>query len=262
MMTSRLARDCLGLFVCMALWLGFAPAASAGIQISPLQLEFAPSERSGQLTLRNTSDTAVALQVRVFEWSQPESMGMALQPTTVITASPAIVTLAPGATQLVRVLRREKLSTDRERYYRLLLDELPDASAASRNAVQMLTRYSLPIFVLPRLMGQAELSAVRVRCQDNRDFIDVRNVGTRRARLAEWQLLQADSASTDAKASGRVVAQTTGLTGYVLPGGELRIPVTAALPATDLEWRVKTDHRDWKTTLALPAEVSACAAMP
>lgn len=260
MKTLCLARDCLGLFVCAALWFGFAPSASAGIQISPLQLEFAPSERSGQITLRNTSDTSVALQVRVFEWSQPESMGMALLPTTAITASPAIVTLAPGATQLVRVLRREKLSTDRERYYRLLLDELPDASAASRNAVQMLARYSLPIFVLPRLAGQAELSAVRVRCQDDRAFIDVRNTGTRRARLAEWQLLQ--SVPDGKNASMRVVAQAAGLTGYVLPGGELRVPVTFALPASELEWRVKTDRQDWKTTLALPAEASACAAMP
>lgn len=260
MSITRLAREYLGLFVSVLLFWSLPGAALASIQISPLQIEFSPTDRSAQITLRNNNDRPLALQVRVFQWSQPEHMGMALQPTEVITASPAIVTLVPGATQLIRVLRREKLPSDQEHYFRLLLDELPDPSAASRNAVQMLTRYSLPVFVSPRLAGRAELSANRVHCDDGREFIDVRNAGTRRARIAQWKLLVADA--KDAKAPAQVVAQKAGLSGYVLPGGELRIPVTFALPSSPLQWQVTTDRLDWQTTLAMPAQASACATMP
>lgn len=265
MAITRLARVYLGLFVSLLSWGALSPLAQASIEMSPLQVEFAPSQRSAQITVRNSNDEPLALQVRVFQWSQPEYMGMALLPTTAITASPAIVTLAPGATQLIRVLRREDLPSDREHYFRLLLDELPDPGAASRNAVQMLTRYSLPVFIEPRLAGRAELSASRVHCADTREFIEVTNTGSRRARIAQWQLLAADASQAGhgkASPSARVVAQKAGLSGYVLPGGRLRIPVTFILPATDLQWQVKTDTRDWQTTLAMPAEASACDAAP
>lgn len=256
MLASRIARASLGLFVCAGLMFGALPIAYAGMQISPLLVSFGPKVRSQQITVRNTGDLPLTIQVRLFDWSQPANAGMVLKPTAVLTASPAIVTLAPGTSQLVRVLRRQDLPSDQEHYFRLLLDELPDASSVSNGAVQMLSRYSIPVFIAPRLAGQPELSAVLLRCSDGENFINVRNAGAIRARLTEWLLL------TNAGKASRLLAQGNGLTGYVLAGSELRIALPKNLPAAELQWQVATDREEWRTTLAPPAEAVECAITP
>lgn len=256
MLTLRIARASLGLFVCAGLVLGTAPIAHAGMQISPLLVSFGPQVRSQQITVRNTDDVPLTIQVRLFDWSQTTNAGIVLKPTTALTASPAIVTLPPGASQLVRVLRRQDLPSDKEHYFRLLLDELPDASSVSNSAVQMLTRYSIPVFVAPRLAGQAALSAAMLRCSTGENYIAVRNEGAIRARLTEWQLL------TNAGKASRLLAQGNGLTGYVLAGSELRIALPKNLPAAELQWQVATDREEWRTTLAPPAEAVECVITP
>ncbi|MDP1540622.1 MAG: fimbria/pilus periplasmic chaperone [Moraxellaceae bacterium] len=224
------------------------------IRISPLFVSLSAEQRSAAINLRNEGRTAVSVQIRVFAWQQDADAGMLLDTTQDLALSPAMVTLAPGATQLVRVQTRMP-AVQKERHYRILIDQLPDAASASRDRVRVLTRYSLPVFVEPRVVGLPNLSAKLVACQaDGSLHLRVANAGSRRARLADWQLLQQDKA----------LSSHNGLTGYALPGQVLSVPLVDVAAnrvsaASTLHWQVNTDMGPWQTTIASLAETVPCA---
>ena len=224
------------------------------IRISPLFVSLSAEQRSAAINLRNEGRTAVSVQVRIFAWQQDADAGMLLDTTQDLALSPAMVTLAPGATQLVRVQTRIP-AVQKERHYRILIDQLPDAASASRDRVRVLTRYSLPVFVEPRVVGLPELSAKLVSCQTDGSLqLRVSNTGARRARLADWQLQQ----------QNKMLGNHQGLSGYALPGQVLSVPLVnvaaSRLAASlSLQWQVNTDMGPWQTTVALPAETVPCA---
>ncbi len=224
--------------------------ADAGqVRISPLGLSLTPDHRAATLTLRNEAAAPVSLQVRVFSWQQDVDAGMLLGPTMDVALSPAMITLAPGATQLVRVLARKPADSG-ERYYRLLVDELPSSASASRDQIQVLTRYSLPLFLEPRVAGLPKLSLHLQQCQDGRQRLMVSNAGERRARLADWHLRNGE----------QVLTGQPGLAGYVLPGSALALPLPAGMvwPAQAARLEAKTDLGPWQADVSPPSEPAAC----
>lgn len=233
----------------LAALLTVMPAEAGQIRISPLSLGLTPAQRAASLTLLNEADTPVSLQVRVFSWQQDVDAGMLLSPTSDVALSPAMVTLAPGATQLVRVLARGTGEAG-ERYYRVLVDELPSGAGASRDQVQVLTRYSLPLFLEPRVAGLPRLTLQAQHCQDGRQRLLVGNSGERRARLADWRLLAGDE----------VLTLQPGLAGYALAGGTLTLPLPSGMawPATPVRLVAGTDLGGWQGEVAPPGEPVAC----
>ncbi|MES2908779.1 MAG: fimbria/pilus periplasmic chaperone [Pseudomonadota bacterium] len=225
-------------------------AALAGqIRLSPLSLSLTPDQRATTVTLRNETQSAVSVQVRVFSWQQDANAGMLLSPTSDIALSPAMITLPPGATQLVRVVLRHQGNRG-EQYYRVLIDELPSAASASRDRIQVLTRYSLPLFLEPRVAGLPKLSLHVQSCQDGRQRLLIANTGERRARLANWLIVNGE----------QTLASQDGLAGYVLPGSSL-----ALAPGADLAWpaagatlRADTDLGPWQADIPSPGEPTSC----
>ncbi|UWX04754.1 molecular chaperone [Pseudoxanthomonas sp. NC8] len=72
-----------------------------------------------------------------------------LAPTRDLVASPAILEVAAGERQLVRLIRPRAEPSASEAAYRLVIDELPaDASAPRDPGLRFLLRYSVPVFVL------------------------------------------------------------------------------------------------------------------
>ncbi len=225
------------------------PAQAGQIRLSPLSLSLTPEQRATTVTLRNETRAPVSLQVRVFAWQQDADAGMLLGPTSDIALSPAMITLPPGATQLVRVVARNQGSGS-EQYYRVLIDELPSAAAASRDKIQVLTRYSLPLFLEPRVAGLPKLSLRLQQCQDGRQRLLIANAGERRARLADWRLLRGD----------KVLATHPGLAGYALPGNVLALPLPAGTtwPAAGASIEASTDLGPWRADIIPPSESASC----
>lgn len=223
-------------------------ACASLVRISPLGINLSPDHRAATMTLQNEADTPVSLQVRVFAWQQGEA-GMLLAPTTDVVAGPAMVTLAPGATQLIRVLARNP-GDGTERAYRVLVDELPSISTASRGQVQVLTRYSLPLFLEPRVAGLPRVSLAWKHCADGRQFILLANTGERRIRLADWRLLDGT----------QVLATQPGLAGYVLAGSTLALPLpaTLSLPERAVRLEAGTDLGAWQADVSPHSEPAAC----
>lgn len=93
------------------------------------------------MTVSNRGDAAVTLQVRGFTWTQ-EGGEDRLVPVTDVIVAPAIFSLAAGGAQVVRALVQAP-AADRERTYRLLIDELPGARTGAQ--VQPLRSSWLPL---------------------------------------------------------------------------------------------------------------------
>ena len=213
---------------CVVLVCTFACARSfaAGLQVAPILLELSAKQNADGIWLSNTGGAALAAQVRVYHWTQPNGADR-LDESRDLIVSPPIVRLAPGARQLVRVIRSGAPPDSREDAFRIFVDELPvDVSGAPADAakgLRFVLRYSVPVFLAPRgeadkpkLSGHAELSA-------NGLVLEVKNDGATRAQLGNLSRVDA---------AGHRIDISTGLVGYVLAGSAMRWPLETHVPIT------------------------------
>lgn len=192
-------------------------AHASAVVIWPVDPVIKADEKATALWLENKGAAPVTLQVRSFAWSQPNGEDR-LDAQDVVIASPPIAEVAPGARQLIRIIRRAPGATA-ESAYRLLIDELPPLPAGSattaphaRLSVQM--RYSIPLFVHTGVATGVQLTA-RFDTGPGGRVLMIRNTGGTRARLTDLRLVSRE----------REVILKAGLAGYVLPGATLSLPL-------------------------------------
>ena len=222
-----------------------SPAFAAGLQVTPISLDIPAQEQSQAMFLSNSGRTTLRAQVRVQAWTQSGGTEK-LEATREIVASPPIVEIAPGARQMVRIVRLQPAPAAQEKTYRLIIDELPGTDGAQPPAaagLQFLLRYSVPVFVLPSAAaGSAALApasaangampladvtrlaaSVKASGTDASTLVIVNN-GARRAKLSQL-------AWVDARGQRNILFP--GLMGYVLAGQTMEWPL--ALPMTVLK---------------------------
>lgn len=129
-----------------------APAAlsapsetGAGLAITPLRVEIDDANRGATVMLTNTSVRTLAVQTRLFAWSQASGEDV-YAPSSDLTISPSITSIPPGETQIVRVLRMGP-ATPGEKRYRLIVDQLPDPTLEKNGEAEARIRFSLPLFL-------------------------------------------------------------------------------------------------------------------
>lgn len=228
--------SCLALALLLA-----APTAAAKGQLQTRQtgVDLPAGTRAGRLVLANTGDAPVAAQVRAYAWTQVDGEDV-LAPSTALTASPAIVEIAPGAEQLVRVVRGDGAAVPAEQAFRVVVDELPgDPDNEATNAVTVRMRYVLPVFV------RAENAADPVlACQVGGASLTCRNSGGRAAQLGATTLVGSRGRSE----------LTPGLLGYVLAGSTRRFALDAAkVAAAGTPASLQVQLNGQPTTVALGA---------
>lgn len=249
--SRRVARIVLGVFV------GFIPPAlwAEGLQVTPILLDFNPQQRALAVWISNTGKRPISAQARVQAWRQGEA-GDTLEPTTELVASPPMVQIPPGQTQVVRVVRMRTTGLFSEMAYRLLVDELPSAEPVAANVerasqgIQFLFRYSIPVFVgasdsvLARDVPTSELVESSVKAHltlgDGQSInVAVSNTSARRVKLSDFALV---APSGERKVLG------PGLFGYVLSGQtrkwSLAAPRGIELANTTLHARINEDSNE------------------
>lgn len=201
------------------------PALAASLQVSPILLEFAPQEQTQALWLRNTGSVPLRAQVRVQRWTQAEGEDQ-LASTRELVASPAMVEVAPGERQLVRIVRPQLAPIAQEQAYRLIVDELPGDRQEESSGLQFLLRYSIPVFIGTPTPGRpapsstpTDISTLSASLQDGQ--LHVANQGGRRVRISQLVWANPDASR---------IPLVPGLLGYVLAGQQMRWPM--ALPDT------------------------------
>lgn len=170
--------------------------------IAPTTIEIDQGRRSAAIQVENASDEPVDLQFRAYDWSQPDGVDT-LAPTRDLIVSPAIVTVAPRAKQVFRVLQVGETGAG-ERSYRLKLNELP---RAADQAVGVTLEFSLPVF---KTQGRA---TPVIRWSAGAQGVRVANAGARRIKLARLAVRNPD---------GGAMELAEARSAYILAGAERR----------------------------------------
>lgn len=221
---------------------------AAGLQVAPISLQFLPSSPAQGLWLTNTGSNTLHAQVRVFDWTQNDGQDV-LTPTQALAASPPMLSLAPGARQLVRVIRLGAPDPGGdESAYRLLVDELPQPDAPQQTGVRYVLRYSIPVFTAPASPPDAAATAAALRwslLQDGDGMaLQVQNTGAFHAQLSQVSLLPPGKEPVELSA---------GLLGYALPGQTMRWPLklAAAHPAPGTRLKVSINGKPVEQAVAI-----------
>ncbi|MGX9934960.1 fimbrial biogenesis chaperone [Advenella kashmirensis] len=181
-------------------------AIGAGLQVTPIVLDIKQTQKSDGLWLTNTSNAAMDVQVRVFEWVQNNKTDV-LAPTTDFVASPPMAKIPGGGKQFVRLVKVGQPAVPIERSYRIVVDELPLESATSKGLTFAL-RYSIPVFIqAANAPTPPELSWHLAADPTGGVVLTVKNSGTTRAKLSDL---------TFTGRSGQTLAINKGLFGYAL----------------------------------------------
>lgn len=204
--------------IALAALLATTPARASSLQVSPTGLALAPAQNADVLTLTNSGSEPLRAQVRVFHWTQRDGKDV-LEPTRDIVATPAMLSIAPGAGQLVRVVRLAPPDAT-EGSYRVVVSELPPPRKEGvKVGLQFALEYSLPVFLLPP--GAPPSGGYALQAHRVGNALEVSNSGRMHARL---------SSVAQIGAGGRKTLLFPGLLGYVLPGQTMRWTLP---PATD-----------------------------
>ncbi len=193
------------------LFLAFAadPSLAASLQVSPVKLEIPAPGTTAVVNLKNSADRPISAQLRLVRWRQVDGQDD-YEPTEAVAASPPLAELAGNQTYAVRIVRTDTSPVVDEESYRLIVDELPSAEVGGKRAINLLLRYSVPVFFSapdaeePRLTWRFQKSNGRV-------VVTLRNDGGRHVRISGLKLKDR---------SGAVLSFGDGLLGYALPHSE------------------------------------------
>lgn len=224
---------------------GMSLVYASALQVSPVRLQFEGAQRAQAIQVRNQGSDSLNAQVRVMRWTQENGVDK-LEPAEDVVASPAIVQVAPGKQQMVRVIRIHSAPVSQELSYRVLVDELPGKASAERSVgLKVLLRYSIPVFVTPQASRSAravtDLSKVQAQLvagSNGKSVLQVKNSGPSYVRISNLRTLRSDGVQKSLGGAG--------LFGYVLAGQQMSWPVDVAYPLSSdlsLEARFNDDRQ-------------------
>ena len=180
------------------------PVRAASIEVAPVVIDLTAEQQTAVITLVNRTNSPTAAQLRAFAWRQSATQEELL-PTDQLLVSPPVFNLAPGASQLVRLVLRPA-NEGAERTYRIVVDEIPPPMPATRG-IQLALRLSLPVFVAAPMVAPPRLTW---RLSGDGKLI-VANTGKRHERVHDLKLTAPD---------GSTIALHAPMTPYVLAGAE------------------------------------------
>ncbi len=176
---------------------------ATSLQVAPVLVDVPAPGAASKMTLKNVGSEQIKAQVRIFKWIQRNGKDE-LIPTRDVVASPPLVKISPGGTNLIRIVRVSKTPTKGEEAYRLIVDQLPDKTRKAGIAVKLQMRYSIPVFFGASTIEEPKL-AWSVR--SNGSSLSVTNQGKRHVRVSELRMKST---------GGTNIGSKKGLVGYVL----------------------------------------------
>lgn len=217
-------------FGCLLGWV--SPATAGSLQVSPVLAEVVAPGAATVMSLANKGDQPSTVQLRVYRWEQSAGADRMVE-TTDVVASPPLLTVQPGATNVVRLVRVSRAPVKTEESYRLLVDEVPRTDRQNGFGVKIALRYSIPVFFTPR-EGNPPAVQWTLERKGSEVIVNAINTGSRRVRLANLSL----------KGQGGTSTFGTGLAGYVLgsSANQWAIKNDTLKPGSKVEITALTEH--------------------
>ncbi len=194
-----------------------APAFAGVFSVTPVRIFMKPRDRAVAITLVNEGDTVVALQADINVWTQKADGTDDLKLTEDLVLSPPIIKLAPKARQVVRLALLKPADASRELTYRMVVREVPEATAPRDNAMEVpiALALSLPVFITPPV-AKRDLACEVARGDAQSVQAVCANTGSAYAQIREISLQR----------GGQPLGQFKGGS-YVLPGARKPIALKA-----------------------------------
>ena len=211
----------------VTLFLLAAESAPAGsFSVSPTRIELAPGQRAGVVTIRNADTAPLTVQTQVVAWTQDGGEESYADTRDVLT-TPPVFTVAPNSEQVVRVALRREPDATREVAYRFFFQEIPQATKAEANTLNMALRVGVPLFVAPLQKAAGKLEWLIRPQADGKWLVEAANSGTAHVQVTGFEV------SVDGWPQQVRVQQMK----YVLPGSRTSWTVdvaggTGPVPAT------------------------------
>lgn len=186
-------------------------AQAATFSINPLRVELGARQRTDVITLKNTAETSLRLQVRTMRWTVEDDGQWQLTPSKDLIVTPELTEVPAGGSAQFRVGTLLDPGAG-ETSYRLLIDELPgiDSAADTQSQIKVLTQISLPVFLEPaKRTRQPALDSASV---DHGVLkIGIGNAGSQRLDPQSVKVAVLDE-------GGHALEQQEATSNYVLPG--------------------------------------------
>ena len=126
-------------------------AFASSVNVTPVRISLDSRSKAERLSLRNNGDEEIRLQMDVYLWSQNDEGRDQYEPTSDIIVFPKLLSVPKGEERIVRVGLKKAFQVNRERTYRLYIQELPRPQDAKKGvAVTMLMKAGVPIFFAPQ----------------------------------------------------------------------------------------------------------------
>ena len=217
---------------------GVETAYAGQLDISPVTVTLAGGATSSTVVVTNRGTEPMRLQVSLSAWQQLPNGEMSLAPTQDVLFFPAMLTLNPREARNIRVGTKVSASSV-ERTYRIFLQELPGLirnQTERTNAVRMLTKLSVPVFVQPAV-PKARPAITGLAVRQGKVAFQVKNGGNAHMRVQKILLR--------AKDSTRKLHEQSIDGWYVLAGGvrayEISLPPTVCDAAGTFEVDLESD---------------------
>ena len=153
-----------------------ASGFAASFRFVPMSIVLDSEPRRGTLTVVNTGEEKVTVQLQMMSWAQDAHGFDIYLPTKDLVFFPQIVTLGPGKEGLVRVGYEPAGPLATEKTYRLFVQELP-ISKPGETAIKITLRVGIPIFITPKEPRTA-LSMGEARVDNGKLVVTIANSGT------------------------------------------------------------------------------------
>jgi fimbrial chaperone protein len=195
-------------------------AGAQALSVLPVNIFFPPGQKATTLTVTNQGKTDTAVQIRAYAWNQQTGEDQLLS-TDAVVLSPPLASIAPGASQVIRLILRQTPQSG-EATYRILVDQIPPP--AEPGVVHIVLRLSIPIFAMPttRVFPHVQF---HVENDGEKVFLVGSNDGLVHETIRDIALTTSD---------GRQLKAETSASPYVLAGATRRWPIAAqgSLPLT------------------------------
>jgi fimbrial chaperone protein len=185
------------------------PAARAqSLSVLPVNIFLSPGQAATSLTVTNQGTSETAIQIRAYAWSQKDGDEQ-LTASDAVLLSPPLAKIAPGTSQVVRLILR-KAPQGQEASYRILIDQIPPPSEPG--VVHVVLRLSIPIFAKPAVRCLPDVK-FHIENEAGQFYLVAMNTGNLHELIRDV-VLTADDGRT-------LKAESAGLP-YILPGATRR----------------------------------------
>jgi fimbrial chaperone protein len=227
--------------------LGFlltAVASAGSFQVNPIRIELAKGITTAVVTVRNDGEEPVVLQSSVLGWTQEGGKDVYAS-TSEALITPPVMTIAPGAEQIVRVGLRRPADPRNELAYRVFLQEVPPPPKPGFTGLQVALRVGIPMFVASTAPAVRKLDWSAAIGADGAIQLVAQNPGNAHVQITDLELRVPDASEPIAHESSLA---------YVLAGQrrEWTLPAAPrAKSASELRLKAYTDAGEVDTAVRL-----------